>query len=126
MTDADARVARLASEVLTDSPRLWSLADLAPLKSAQDPGLRRRAWWIHRHRGGWEAVIADLELLRDPDPTLAAEVHRQPVLPMYLQPTDTQKERLADLLSTASVNRKHRLSIAFAAGLTDPEPRRTV
>lgn len=42
-----ARVARLASEVLARSPQLWSLSDLAPLKTAEDSELRRRAWWIH-------------------------------------------------------------------------------
>jgi hypothetical protein len=125
VADAHSRVARLASEVLAGSPQLWSLADLAPLKTAEAPELRRRAWWIHRDRGGWEAVIADLELLHDPDPRLAA-LGRQPVLPMYFQPTDTQKQRLTDLLSAGLTDRRLRLSIAFAAGLPDPELRRTV
>ncbi|WP_328609255.1 hypothetical protein OG943_09050 [Amycolatopsis sp. NBC_00345] len=125
VADAHSRVARLASEVLAGSPQLWSLADLAPLKAAAAPELRRRAWWIHRHRGGWEAVIADLELLHDPDPRLAA-LGRQPVLPMYFQPTDPQKLRLTDLLSAGPTDRRLRLSIAFAAGLPDPELCRTV
>ena len=54
-------------EVLVRGPQLWSPADLAPLKAAGEPALRRRAWWLHRNRGGWEAVIADLELLHDAD-----------------------------------------------------------
>lgn len=112
------RVARLAGEVLTRSPQLWTLSDLARLKAAADAELRRRAWWIHRHRGGWEAVIADLELLRDPDPALAA-VGRQFVPPMYFQPTDVQRQRIADLLATASLNRNQRLTIAVAAGLPE-------
>jgi hypothetical protein len=110
------RVARLASEVLIGSPQLWSLADLASLKAADDPELRRRAWWIHHRYGGWDAVIADLELLHDTDPRLAA-LGRQPVPPMYFQPTCTQKRRITDLLSTAPLNRDQLLSIAFAAGL---------
>jgi hypothetical protein len=112
------RVARLASEVLTHNPQLWSLPDLAPLKTAEDAQLRRRAWWIHRHRGGWEAVIADLELLHDPDQQLAA-LGRQPVPPMYFQPTDAQRQRIADLLATAPLKRDQLLTIAVAAGLPD-------
>lgn len=112
------RVARLAGEVLISSPRLWSLTDLAPLKAAKDPELRRRAWWLHRRRGGWEAVIADLELLHDSDPQLAA-LGRQRELPMYLQPTATQQRRITELLSTVPIGRDQRSSIAFAAGLPD-------
>lgn len=115
------RVARLASEVLTRSPHLWSLSSLAPLKLADDPQLRRRAWWIHRQLGGWEAVIADLELLRDPDPQLVA-LGRQPVPPMYFQPTDAQRKRLAGLLTTAPLKRDQRLNIATAAGLPELVP----
>jgi hypothetical protein len=44
---------------------------------------------------------------------------------MYFQPTDTQKQRLTDLLSAGLTDRRLRLSIAFAAGLPDPELRRT-
>jgi hypothetical protein len=47
----NSRVARLASEVLIRNPRLWSVPDLAALKAAEDPDLRRRAWWIHRNLG---------------------------------------------------------------------------
>lgn len=109
------RVARLASEVLISSPQLWSLAELTPLETAQDPELRRQAWWIRRRYGGWEAVIADLQLLHDTDPRLAA-LARQPASPMYLRPTDPQKRRITGLLATAPINRDQRLSIAFAAG----------
>jgi len=113
------RVARLAGEVLVGSPQLWTPAQLAPLKAADDPELRRRAWWIHRRRGGWEAVIADLELLHDSDPRLAG-LGRQRDLPMYSRPTDTQQKRITDLLSTAPIDRHQRRFIAFAAGLPDP------
>lgn len=119
VADDHSRVARLAAEVLTHNPALWSLPDLTPLKTAEAPELRRRAWWIHRHHSGWEAVIADLELLHDPDPQLAAS-GRQPVPPMYFQPTDTQRQHVADLLATASLNRDQRLAIAIAARLPDP------
>lgn len=115
------RVARLAGEVLVASPHLWSVSDLASLKAAEDPERRRRAWWLHRHRGGWEAVIADLELLRDTDPRLAAS-GRQPVAPMYLQPTDPQRERVAELLTSAALTRDQRLAIALAAELPAPAP----
>lgn len=110
------RVARLASDVLIHNPRLWSLADLVPLKVADDPELRRRAWWIQRHLGGWEAVIADLELLNDADPRLIA-LGRQSVLPMCGRPTDVQRQRIADLLATTPLNRHELLAITFAAGL---------
>lgn len=112
------RVARLASEALTHSPGLWSLPDLAPLKTAADPELRRRAWWLHRHRGDWEAVIADLELLHDTDPRLAA-LGRQPTPPMYFKPTDTQRQRIAELLATAPLSRDQLLAIAMAADLPE-------
>lgn len=110
------RVARLASEVLIRTPQVWSLADLTTLTTAHDPELRRRAWWIHRHLGGWEAVIADLDLLHDTDPKLAA-LGRQPVPPMYFPPTDKQRQRIADLLATATLNRDQLLTITIAAGL---------
>lgn len=110
------RVARLAGEVLTNCPGLWSLPDLAPLKQAADPELRRRAWWLHRRHGGWEAVIADLELVRDTDPHVAA-LARQPVPPMYFTPTSARKQRIAELLADAPLSRGRRLSIAMAAGL---------
>jgi hypothetical protein len=112
------RVARLASEVLTHSPQLWSLSDLTSLKAAEDAELRRRAWWIHRQRGGWEAVIADLELLRDPDPQLAA-VGRQPRPPAYFHPTDAQRQRIAELIATAPLERDRLRTIAMTAGLPD-------
>lgn len=112
------RVARLASEVLAHNPKLWSLPDLAALKAAADPDLRRRAWWIHRHHSSWEAVIADLEILHDTDPRLAA-LGREPVPPMYFTPTDAQRQRIADLLATASLSSDQLLAIATAAGLPD-------
>jgi hypothetical protein len=118
VADDHSRVARLAGEVLIHNPTVWSLPDLAPLKTAADPELRRRAWWIHRHHSGWEAVIADLELLHDTDPQLAAS-GPQPVPPMYFQPTDAQRQRIADLLATASLNRDQLLVIAMAVGLPD-------
>lgn len=112
------RVACLTAEVLIGSPGLWTSTELAPLKAAKDPELRRRAWWIHRRRGGWEAVIADLELLHDSDPRLAG-LGRQRDLPMYSRPTPAQQRRITDLLSTAPVERRQRRLIAFAAGLPD-------
>ncbi|MFD5826996.1 hypothetical protein [Lentzea sp. NPDC060358] len=115
------RVARLAGEVLLGGTGLWTPADLAPLKAAGEPELRRRAWWIHRRRGGWEAVIADLELLGDPDPRLAGQ-GRQRDLPMYSRPTDAQQRRITALLATAPVDHHQRRFIAFAAGLPDPAP----
>jgi hypothetical protein len=114
----NSRLARLASEVLTHNPRLWSVPDLAALKAAEAPELRRRAWWIHRNRGGWEAVIADLELLHDPDPHLAV-LGGQPVAPMYFQPTEPQKQRIAHLLRRSRLKRSQVLSIALAAGLRE-------
>ena len=113
------RVARLASDGLIRSPQVWSLADLIPLKAAHDPELRRRAWWIHRHLGGWEAVIADLDLLHDADPKLAA-LGRQLVPPMYFPPSDRQRQRIADLLATATLAREQLLTITIAAGLPGP------
>jgi hypothetical protein len=117
----DSRVARLASHVLARGPQLWFPADLAPLKTAEDPELRRRAWWIHRHHSGWEAVIADLELLHDTDPQLAA-MGRQPEPPMYFRPADTQRQRIADLLATTTLSRDHLFATAVAAGLPDLVP----
>jgi hypothetical protein len=112
------RLARLASDVLTHNPTLWSIPDLAPLKTAETPELRRRAWRIHRHLSGWEAVIADLEILRDPDPHVAA-LGQHLLPPMYFTPTDTQRQRIADLLVAAPLGRDQLLSIATTAGLPD-------
>lgn len=113
------RVPRLAGEVLARSPQLWTPSDLLPLKAADDPELRRRAWRIHRRLGGWEAVIADLEVLHDLNPQLAA-LGRQPAAPMYRQPTDSQRQRLTSLLATAPLHRDQFLAIAMAAGLPGP------
>jgi hypothetical protein len=115
----DSRLARQASEVLAAGPRLWSLPDLAPLKTAADPVLRRRAWWLHRQLGGWEAVIADLELLTDPDPRLAALAWRTE-LPMYFHPTGAQRQRIAALLATIPADRRPSGLLTVAAGLSDP------
>jgi hypothetical protein len=38
---------------------------------------------------------------------------------MYFQPTDAQRQRIADLLATASLNRDQLLVIAMAVGLPD-------
>lgn len=119
VADDQSRVARLASEVLVGGPRLWSVADLAPLKAAHDPERRRRAWWLHRHRGGWDAVIADLELLHDSDPELAA-LGRHRELPMYFQPTGTQRQRIMDLLATVPLDQHQRRRIGWVAGIPDP------
>ncbi|WP_116205217.1 hypothetical protein [Amycolatopsis circi] len=108
MTGDHSRVARLAGEVLSSSPRLWSLADLAVLKDSADPAVRRRGWWLHRSLGGWEAVIADLEF---------GAVWDRRVLPMYFQPTVVQQQRIADLLGTLSLDRHQVSEIAFATGI---------
>ncbi|MFD2471458.1 hypothetical protein [Amycolatopsis silviterrae] len=107
MTSDEPRVARLAGEVLTSSPQLWSAADLAALKGSADSVLRRRGWWLHRSLGGWEAVIADLEL---------PEAWDQLVLPMYVLPTDAQWQRISDLLGALSLGSKQVSEIEFAAG----------
>lgn len=108
MTGEDSRVARLAGEVLSSSPQLWSLADLAVLKDSADPALQLRGWWLHRSLGGWEAVIADLE---------SGAFQDRLVLPMYFQPTAAQRQRIAELLGTLSLGRNQVSEIAFAAGL---------
>lgn len=118
VTSHHSGVARLAGEVLAGSPNLWSLSDLAALKSSDNPELRRRAWWMCRRLGGWEAVIADLELAQDAEPQLAA-LAPQPVPPMYAQPTPPQRQRLAQLLTDAPLKRDNLVSIATAAGLPD-------
>lgn len=114
----NSRVARLAVDVLKANLGLWSLADVADLKSDPDPAIRRRAWLLHRSRGGWESLISDLEILGDRDAELAA-LGSQPKAPMYLAPSDQQRLRIEQLLPDASLNRDLRLGIAFAAGLTD-------
>ncbi|WP_406639846.1 hypothetical protein [Amycolatopsis sp. WGS_07] len=107
MTCDDSRVARLAGEVLSSSPQLWSVADLAVLKDSADPVLQRRGWWLHRSLGGWEQVIADLEL---------PEAWDRLVLPMYVLPTDAQWHRISDLLGTLSLGSHQVSEIEFAAG----------
>lgn len=111
-------IARLAGTVLAAHPHLWALDQIADLKSHADSEIRRRAWWLHRGRGGWESLIADLELLHDPEPSLAA-LGRQPSAPMYFEPTDVQRERITGLLPDATISREQKLGIALAAGLPD-------
>lgn len=108
MTGEDSRVARLAGEVLSSSPQLWSVADLAVLKDSADPALQLRGWWLHRSLGGWEAVIADLE---------SRPFRGRLVLPRYFQPTAAQQQRISDLLDTLSLGRNQVSEIVFAAGL---------
>ncbi|WP_349699646.1 hypothetical protein [Actinopolymorpha sp. B17G11] len=98
------RIARMATEVLAQNPGLWSIADLAPLKRATNPHIRQRGWRLHRSRRGWEALIADLEVLRDPDRHLAA-LGRQPTAPMYLPPDERQQQYIAELLIDAPLSR---------------------
>ncbi|MGW7532541.1 hypothetical protein [Amycolatopsis sp. NPDC054798] len=108
MTGDHSVAARLAGEVLSGSPQLWSPADLAVLKDSADAAVQRRAWWLHRSLGGWEVVIADLEF---------GAVWDRVVLPMYVGPTDSQRQRIADLLRTLPLERQQVSEIAFAAGL---------
>ena len=112
------RIARLAGTVLAAHPNLWVLDQIADFKSDADPGIRRRAWWLHRGRGGWESLIADLELLHDAEPSLAV-LGRQASAPMYFEPTVVQRERVAGLLPDATIGREQKLGIALAAGLPD-------
>jgi hypothetical protein len=112
------RIARLASDVLARNSGMWSIEQLAGLKGDPDPDIRRRAWWLHRSRRGWEAPIADLELLSDRDHQLAL-LGRRPVAPMYLPPSEAQRQRIAELLPDAPLGRDQRLGIAWAAGLND-------
>lgn len=110
------RVARLASDVLVEMPGAWSDADVLRLASAPDPDLRRRAWWLKRRRSGWDATIADLEILLDHDPGLAA-LGRDVTAPQFAQPTPLQRERLATLLPRLWPETWRTSHIAFAAGL---------
>jgi hypothetical protein len=112
------RVARLASEVLLEMPAAWSDADLLPLTSSQDPDLRRRAWWLKRNRSGWDQTIADLEILLDHDPLLAA-LGRNMTLPQFAQPTELQRDQLIALLPQVWPETWRNSRVAFAAGLRD-------
>lgn len=118
VTGENSTLAHLAGDVLATNPALWTVDDLAGMKTSGAPTIRRRAWRIHRNRRGWEAVIADLEILHDDCPQLAA-LGRQPAAPMYFQPDERQQRRIADLLLNTSLNRDQKLSIAYAAGLRD-------
>jgi hypothetical protein len=114
-------LARLASRALNHAQRLWTVEDLTPMKNSADPRQRRRAWWLHRNRGGWEATIADLQILHDPDPQLAA-LGRNPTAPMHHQPTDGQRQQITDLLHAADLPETSLRRIAFAAGIRNPRP----
>lgn len=80
--------------------------------------MRRRAWWLRRSLGGWEAVIADLEALHDRD-LLVAGLGRSPRPPMYFTPTAEQQSQVQALLADAALSRAQQLDIALAAGLRD-------
>ncbi|WP_253873733.1 hypothetical protein [Promicromonospora umidemergens] len=110
------RVARLASEVLLEMPAAWSDADLLPLASSPGPDLRRRAWWLKRNRSGWDQTIADLEILLDHDPVLAA-LGRNITIPEFAQPTELQRDQLMALLPRVWPETWRKSRVAFAAGL---------
>ncbi len=110
------RVARLASEVLLEMPAAWSDADLLPLVSSPDPGLRRRAWWLKRSRSGWDETIADLEILLDDDPVINT-LGSNMTVPQFAQPTELQRDRLIALLPLVWPETWRESHVAFAAGL---------
>lgn len=112
------RVARLASEALAANLSIWTLQDVQRLKHHADATMRRRAWWLHRSRGGWEAVIADLEALHDPDDSIVL-LGRSPRPPMYVTPSSRQQDHMRGLLLDAPLSREQTLNIALAAGLRD-------
>lgn len=114
----NSRVGRLACEVLARNSGLWSVDQLADIKGDADPDIRRRGWWLHRSRRGWEAPLADLEVLTDPDPRLAM-LGREPSAPMYFPPSEAQRERIAQLLPGAPLDRNRKLVMALAAGLDE-------
>lgn len=116
--------ARLASSGLTRLRRFWGIEDLTPMKQSGESELRRRAWWLHRGLGGWEETLADLELLQDEDPDLAKR-GRGVTPPMYLQPTDAQRQRIRALLTDVDLPRNRLLGLAVAAGIRDALPGRT-
>ncbi|ATY15772.1 hypothetical protein CU254_39325 [Amycolatopsis sp. AA4] len=107
MAGEDSRAARLAGDVLSSSPRLWSLADLAVLKDSADPVVQRRGWWLHRSLGGWEAVIVDLE---------SGAFRDRLELPMYSRPTAAQRQRIGELVGTLSLGSGQISEIEFALG----------
>lgn len=112
------RVARLASEALAANLSIWTLEDVQRLKHHADATMRRRAWRLHRSRGGWEAVIADLEALHDPDDSVV-RLGRSPRPPMYFTPSPQQQAHVRGLLLDAPLSREQRLHIALAAGLRE-------
>lgn len=115
---SEPRIARLACEALAKNPNIWTLTDVEQLQRSDVPALRRRSWWLRRSRGGWEAVIADLDALRDSDRSIA-ELGRSPQLPRFSTPTDTQRSQVRELLAGAQLRREQKLGIALAAGLPD-------
>lgn len=112
------RVARLASEVLLEMPAAWSDADLQPLATSPQPALRRRTWWLKRNRSGWDQTLADLEVLLDDDPDIAA-LGRNWTVPQFAQPTESQLGRLVALLPRVWPETWRTSLVTFAAGLRD-------
>ncbi|MFD6445083.1 hypothetical protein ACFWEJ_08270 [Promicromonospora sp. NPDC060204] len=113
-----ARVARLASEALLEVPSAWSDDDLWPLTTSAAPELRRRAWWLKRGRSGWDETIADLEIMLDDDPDLAA-LGRNMAMPQFALPTESQRSQLLDLLPQVWPSNWRSSRVAFAAGLRE-------
>ena len=111
------RSARLAGAALVRLRRVWNIDDLRDLKASADPEVRWRAWWLRRNLGGWEQIIADLEVIADPDPALAA-YGRNVAAPLYLTtPTEAQRARVRELLADANLPPVRRLDIALAAAV---------
>ncbi len=63
-------IARAGRPPLARTPEDDALADHLDSAAAHT---RRAAWTVARARGGWEELLADLRLVRDPDPVLARE-----------------------------------------------------
>lgn len=99
-------------------PKLWALDQVTDLKRRRGPRDPPAGLVAASGRGGWESLIADLELLHDAEPSLAV-LGRQPSAPMCFQPTGLQRERITGLLSDATISREQELGIALAAGLPD-------
>jgi hypothetical protein len=120
LLDSSPRVSSTASRALVRLQAPQATAEVA-WTSAQ-PWSRRAAWRLGRGAGSWDRVEADLRAGADADAQLASlglagirNWLETSAATTYAVPSDAQRERIRELLTTASVGEATLRTVAFHA-----------